>query len=422
MQKLGPGLLYAGAAVGVSHLVQSTRAGAEFGFALVGVVILSNILKYPFFQIGPRYSAVTGKTLLDGYEKLGKWAIVIFLFITLGTMFIIQGAITVVTAGVFEQLFKFNYDIRIESALILAIATVILIFGRYNLLDKIIKFIIILLSLSTLISLLGAVKNFSPPTVIPASFSLKNQAHFFFLMALVGWMPAPVDLSVWHSIWCVEKNKKDNSRTSLKDAMLDFNVGFVGTMFLALGFLSLGALVMYGTGEAFPSSASAFSGKLIELYTKNLGPWAAPIIAIACFTTMLSTTLTVLDAYPRMMRKMTTQLLPAHFNNDQCKKIYNFWLIFMATGTVFFIFQFLQNMKTMVDFATIVSFVVAPLNALLNYLVIQDKTLPKEASLSKPMKVLSFVGLSFLSIFALVFLLLKAQVVDLQTLLHLFFL
>ncbi len=31
LKKLGPGLLFAGAAIGVSHLVQSTKAGADFG-------------------------------------------------------------------------------------------------------------------------------------------------------------------------------------------------------------------------------------------------------------------------------------------------------------------------------------------------------------------------------------------------------
>ena len=36
IKKLGPGLLFAGAAIGVSHLVQSTRAGADFGWGLLG--------------------------------------------------------------------------------------------------------------------------------------------------------------------------------------------------------------------------------------------------------------------------------------------------------------------------------------------------------------------------------------------------
>ena len=52
MNRLGPGLLFAGAAIGVSHLVQSTRAGADFGFGLIWALALSNLFKYPFFYLG----------------------------------------------------------------------------------------------------------------------------------------------------------------------------------------------------------------------------------------------------------------------------------------------------------------------------------------------------------------------------------
>jgi Mn2+/Fe2+ NRAMP family transporter len=70
---LGPGLLWAGAAIGVSHLVQSTRAGANYGFALLWALLLANIFKYPSFKFGPRYAAATGKSLLHGYSEIGKW-------------------------------------------------------------------------------------------------------------------------------------------------------------------------------------------------------------------------------------------------------------------------------------------------------------------------------------------------------------
>jgi Mn2+/Fe2+ NRAMP family transporter len=59
-KSFGPGLLWAAAAIGVSHLVQSTRAGAMAGFGLAGVVLLANIFKYPFFEYGPRYAAASG--------------------------------------------------------------------------------------------------------------------------------------------------------------------------------------------------------------------------------------------------------------------------------------------------------------------------------------------------------------------------
>ena len=75
---LGPGLLYAGAAIGVSHLVQSTRAGADFGLGLLWALLLVNLFKYPFFQFGPRYATATGESLLDGYLKLGKGVLVTY--------------------------------------------------------------------------------------------------------------------------------------------------------------------------------------------------------------------------------------------------------------------------------------------------------------------------------------------------------
>jgi Mn2+/Fe2+ NRAMP family transporter len=182
-------------------------------------------------------------------------------------------------------------------------------------------------------------------------------------------------------------------------------VGFIVTLVLALLFLSLGALVMYGRGQAFPNSAAAFAGQLISLYTKNLGPWAFPFIAIACFTTMFSTTLTVLDAYPRMLRKMTIQLIPHRFSDEECKKVYSFWVIVTAIGTVIIIYGFLSNMKAMVDFATVLSFVVAPVIAVLNYLVIQDKDLPAQAHFGPKMKAFCWVGFAALFGFTALYLL-----------------
>ena len=35
----GPGILFACTAIGVSHLVQSTRAGADYGLLILGFVI-----------------------------------------------------------------------------------------------------------------------------------------------------------------------------------------------------------------------------------------------------------------------------------------------------------------------------------------------------------------------------------------------
>ena len=90
LKNLGPGLLFAGAAIGVSHLVQSTRAGADFGMGLIWALLLVNLFKYPFFQYGPRYATATGESLLDGYLKLGKGVLVTYFILNIATIFTIQ--------------------------------------------------------------------------------------------------------------------------------------------------------------------------------------------------------------------------------------------------------------------------------------------------------------------------------------------
>ena len=69
---LGPGILLAATAIGVSHLVYSTRAGASYGFGLLWLIVVANLFKYPFFEFGPRYAAATGESLLQGYRKLKR--------------------------------------------------------------------------------------------------------------------------------------------------------------------------------------------------------------------------------------------------------------------------------------------------------------------------------------------------------------
>ena len=100
LKKLGPGFLFAGAAIGVSHLVQSTRAGADFGFGLLWALLLINFVKYPFFEFGPRYANARGESLLMGYRKMGRPVIAAYFILTFATMFTIQTAVTIVTVGV----------------------------------------------------------------------------------------------------------------------------------------------------------------------------------------------------------------------------------------------------------------------------------------------------------------------------------
>mgnify|MGYP000559849602 CR=1 FL=1 len=306
IKNLGPGLLFAGAAIGVSHLVQSTRAGVDFGLGLLWALLLVNLFKYPFFQFGPRYATATGESLLDGYKKLGKGILITYFILSIATMFTIQTAVTIVTAGLASTLFGDFISIEIWTIIILLICLSLLLLGKYKLLDKLMKIIVLTLTISTIIAVYMAYSKNSTPLSIKQILP-SNSLEIAFLIAFMGWMPAPLDISVWQSLWAIEKNKETKAYTP-KSALFDFNIGYLSTIIIGIGFLLLGTLVMYHSGETFSNSASVFSGQLINMYTKNLGNWAYIIIGIAAFTTMFSTTLTTLDASPRAMAKTTALL------------------------------------------------------------------------------------------------------------------
>lgn len=390
LQSLGPGLLFAGAAIGVSHLVQSTRAGAEFGFGLLWALLLVHIFKYPFFQFGPRYAAATGETLLDGYKKLGKPVLVIYYLINFVTMFIIQAAVTIVTAGLASQLFGVTDNLVIWSLILMIISLVFLIIGKYKLLDKLMKFIIIILAVSTIVAVARALlfsnEAFDVTQIIPS-----GTVEITFLIAFLGWMPAPLDISIWHSIWSVEKNKNTNQKIKPKDAIFDFNVGYIGTLILGVCFVLLGALVMYKSGKTFSNKGGEFASQLINLYTENIGNFSYVFIAIAAFTTMFSTTITTFDASPRAMNRSSTLLF-----NKEFKLGYWFWILLLFFGTLIILQFYLSNMGDLVEIATILSFLTAPFYAILNYVLITGKYMPKEHQPKKFTKILSIIGILFL--------------------------
>lgn len=397
MAMLGPGLLWAGAAVGVSHLVQSTKAGATYGFSLVGLVLLINLLKYPFFEYGPRFAASTGKTLLIGYKNLGNWAFYLYLVVTFLTMFTIQSVVTLITSAVVHWFFP-SVSIPILNVVILLFSAAILALGHYATLDRVIKYVIILLSIATGFAVLVALTHYSPERLAVPHPSLWSATGVAFMVGLMGWMPSAIDISVWSSIWTTEKHKEDPEATTLKNSLFDFNIGYIGTVFIALGFLSLGALVMYGSGESLSAKAGPFVNQLINMYSSTIGEWSKYLVAFAALATMFSTTITCLDAYGRVLSKSTSVFKNG---NDEDESTYYGWVVVMIVGSLLLLGKFSSNMKFMLQLATSLSFITAPILAYLNYKVVTGDQMPKEAMPPKWLRVLSIIGIVFLTLFSL---------------------
>jgi Mn2+/Fe2+ NRAMP family transporter len=400
----GPGLLWAAAAIGVSHLVQSTRAGAEAGFALAGVVLLALVLKYPFFEFGPRYAAATGESLVEGYARIGRWALWLYLGITLSTALMIQVVIVVFTAFLLTVALALPFSLPVVSAMLILACAALLRIGRYRGLDATIKGVLVLLVVSTLFAAALALPRADVSTLAlwpPAAAGVS----LGFILALAGWMPSAIDISVWSSVWTLAKNRDTGTTASLAHVLLDFRVGYIASGVMSFAFLLLGAGVMYHSGTSFSPAGTQFSIQLVDLYSETLGGWTRPIVLVAVVTTMFSTALTVIDGFPRAISRSVAVLQGGGSAADgDTGRVYWISGAVLAVLTVIVVALLTGSLTVMVDFATIVSFLTAPILGYLNLRVVTAANVAPQHRPGRALVAWSYAGLVLLGGTALVYL------------------
>ena len=100
----GPGILMATAAIGGSHLISSTQAGAIYGWQLAIMIVLANVFKYPFFRFGTDYVYDTGESLIAGYAKRSKVYLWVYFILSILSAVISTGAVSLIAAGFAESM------------------------------------------------------------------------------------------------------------------------------------------------------------------------------------------------------------------------------------------------------------------------------------------------------------------------------
>lgn len=401
IKNLGPGLLFASMAIGTSHLVLSTKAGAQYGWLMVIPIVLANIFKYPFFEFGVRYTSVTNKTLIEGYLNRGKGYLWFYAVITLVSTFTILAALYTVTAGLFINLFKVSdLSIGMVALGLFILISAILIFGRYKFLELSLKFVVSILFIALVIT--TALVIFNGQTEVVAGFNpppIFNEVGILFLIGLMGWMPTTVEASSWVSLWSIEK-WKNQKKPSLKTSLQEFNTGYILTAVLALFFMTIGWFTLYGTNTVLSNNAVNFADQVVVLFTTHIGSWAYIFIAISAFATMFSTCMTAHDAVSRVSLDIIDLLFPKKRKTNS-KFRFAITVLFLALINYIVITVFSANMGNLVALATFVSFVVAPIIGYMNLKNVMSNDLPARFKPNKKLQVLTYLGIVFLSLFSM---------------------
>lgn len=373
--RLGPGLLFAAAAVGTSHLVQSTRAGAAYGLTLGILVVAICAIKYPLFRFAADYAAATGESLVAGYARRGRLLVwLMFAASAIEAVAAVAG-VSLVTAGIAGWLFQLNTSDLTTTLSVLAVTAALVAVGRYRLLEITASLFVVLFSVLVLIvtiaslpALIGSTTSSFPPF----EFTTSNLS---FATAVAGWMPIGNTAAIMLAAWILAK-RQDAPAQTLSRSRFDFNLGYLASSTLAVCFLIMGAAVLFARPVELPGGGAQFAATFVDMFEAIVGSWSGVLVAIAALAVMYSTLLAIVDGFPRMLQNFLGEL-GVRGSGGRGQFLLLLCLVVCAASA--FLIFFLSAFTRFIDLVTIIGFVAAPIVAWANYLVITGDEVPEAA-------------------------------------------
>lgn len=375
--RLGPGLIFAAAAVGTSHVVQSTRAGAGFGLTLAVLILAICALKYPLFRFAADYAAITGENLVRGYGRQGR-VLVLLMFATSAIEAIAATAgISLVSASILKWLLNVDVGDVIAATGLLATTAVVVSLGRYRLLESLTGLLVVVFSVLTIVVTIASLPALASVDQSFGVFPLTTQ-NFSFAIAVSGWMPIGNTAAIMLAAWILARKRQ--TPTTLEASRFDFNTGYVTSVILAICFLLIGAAVLYSGNTPMPEASAAFVTTFVGLYTRAIGDWSTLLVSVAALAVMYSTMLAIVDGFPRLLGEFAVELGWVRGSGDHeqtAERCFLPAMVAVVASASAVLFFFLKGFASFIDLVTITGFLAAPVVALANQLVIRGTNVPE---------------------------------------------
>lgn len=401
LSRFGPGMMLAAASVGVSHLVFSTQAGANYGLSLIWFVAFVVLLKYPAFRFAVQYAGATGDSLVNAYAKISKVALAWLLVGFFVDMFIATTAVAMLTAGLVISIFGLELHAPHVAIGITVITALVLANGHYAKAEGIVKVLVLAFSLLTVVSMLFALPLLGAGDRSVFAELTASRTLGVFMIAVAGWMPIPTNAAVLVAEWVREKFVATDGKFSLREAVYDFHISYGLTLVIAVCFIVMGTAVLFETGREVPQAASAFAGELFGVFTRLIGDWMYPIVVSTALAVVWSTQVALMDAMPRVMSRLTAAI---GGNAEPAKGRYTQFLILQVVGVSAIALFLLGSFSTFIVLATSMGFIAAPAIAYYNAKAVTSSAVPVDDRPQRGMLVWNGVAVVVMAAFALAFL------------------
>jgi Mn2+/Fe2+ NRAMP family transporter len=236
---LGPGLVYLVSSIGPTDLISNSAAGANFGYGLIWVSLVSCFSLFVVLEAMSRYVLVTGESLMAGYQRVGRWVVWMILgFIVLKRH--MSNLVHILIMGVALNMIAplgSPYSEQIWSALICTFGFGLIYWGRYPAVEKASKPLLFIMGGCLILAAIGSrpdlagIANGMIHPALPESDGFYSPV--LVAMVLIGTAVGSTT-TLKHSAFLYEKGWRDASfRRQLR---LDL-------LFTALGMFALAAMI-----------------------------------------------------------------------------------------------------------------------------------------------------------------------------------
>ena len=240
---IGPGLAVAATGVGAGDLLAAMLAGADFGVALIWVIVVGAALKFALNEGVARWQLATESTLIEGWcRHLGRGFTTGFGAYLVLWSFIVAGGL-MSACGVAAHALVPNFGFRTWGILHSLAALALVLVGRYGLFERSMKVLIAIMVMTLLASIvligpdLVAILRGLIPRLPPRSAMA--------VLSLMGGVGGSVTL-LSYGYWIRERGWSGVG--SLLPMRVDLAVGYVITGLFGAAMLVLAASTLGGSG------------------------------------------------------------------------------------------------------------------------------------------------------------------------------
>jgi Mn2+/Fe2+ NRAMP family transporter len=321
LKYLGPGLILSASIVGSGELIATTTAGAQAGFVILWLVLLSCAVKVAVQVEFARWTIATGTPALSGYNivppRVGRIGWINLLFIVMVVSKVLQiGGIVGGTAMALAVLLPIGgaQATTIWSGILIAATIAIMHSSGYVLIERGAVGLVVTFSIVTVAIAFGL-------PLTPWGYSVSDLASglSFHLppaalgaaIAMFGITGVGADEITMYNYWCIEKGyarwvgPNDGSQAWVrrargwiqvmyKDALLSMGI----YTFATVAFFLMGASVLHPQGLV--PQGNEMITTLARMYTDALGPWAMRLFLIGAIAVLGSTLWASVPSHARM--------------------------------------------------------------------------------------------------------------------------